>query len=72
MTIKEIEACNREVLTCQDVADVLGADPYTLHEQAMVRPDALGFPVIVAGRRVKIPRRAFLRFMAGEIPMYGP
>jgi hypothetical protein len=29
----------------------------------MDAPYMLGFPVIVAGRRVKIPKRPFIRFM---------
>ena len=65
-TLAEIEALPGEVLTCQQIAPVLGANPATIHLQATDRPELLGFPVIVAGRRVKIPRRAFLKFMEGE------
>lgn len=62
-TLDEIEALPVEILTCQQIAPVLCADPATLHLQAMERPELLGFPVICAGRRVKIPKRPFLRFM---------
>lgn len=62
-TLEEIEALPCEVLTCQQIAPVLGANPSTLHIQAMERPELLGFPVICAGRRVKIPKRPFLAFM---------
>ena len=63
MTLKEIEESTKEVLTCQDVAPVLMCNPATLHMQAMEEPWRLGFPVIVMGRRVKIPRRPFIDYM---------
>ena len=64
-TLAEIEALDCEVLTCAQVAPLLCADPATIHGQAMERPELLGFPVICAGRRVKIPKRPFLAFMRG-------
>lgn len=66
MTLAELEALPTEVLTCQQIAPILGANPATIHGQATERPELLGFPVIVAGRRVRIPKAAFLRFMRGE------
>lgn len=63
MTLSELEALPGEILTCQQVAPVLNANPSTIHGQAMERPELLGFPVIVAGSRVKIPKRPFIRFM---------
>lgn len=66
MSLSDIEALPGEILTCKQIAPVLGADPYTIHMQAMDDPYMLGFPVIVMGRRVKIPKAAFLRFMRGE------
>lgn len=63
MTLEQIKALPDEILTCQQIAPLLKANPATLHDQAIVRPDLLGFPVIVAGRRVKIPRRPFIKFM---------
>ena len=62
-TLDEIEALPVEVLTCQQVAPVLGANPATIHAQAMDAPYMLGFPVICMGSRVKIPKRPFLKFM---------
>lgn len=66
MTINEIKQSDKDILTCADVSEVLKCDPYTLHVQAQQRPEMLGFPVICVGNRVKIPRKAFLRFMEGE------
>lgn len=66
MTINDIKQSDKDILTCADVSEVLKCDPYTLHVQAQQRPEMLGFPVICVGNRVKIPRKAFLRFMEGE------
>lgn len=66
MTLNEIRESSKEVLTCQDVATVLQCSPATLHLQAVEQPWRLGFPVIVMGSRVKIPRRPFLNFMEGK------
>ena len=65
-TLSEIEALDHEVLTCADVSAVLRADPYSIHKQATTDPQSLGFPVIVCGNRVKIPKQPFLKFMRGE------
>lgn len=65
MTLDEIENSPKEVLTCKDVAEVLACNPGTLHMQAVEQPEKLGFPVIVMGSRVKIPRKPFLNFMNG-------
>ena len=62
-TLEEIEAIPREVLTCTEIAPILGAKPDNIHAQAMAEPGLLGFPVIVMKSRVKIPKRPFLRFM---------
>lgn len=63
MTLEEIEALPSEVLTLAQVAPVLHLDQDTVRGQARTCPELLGFPVIVAGSRVKIPKRPFLRFM---------
>jgi len=67
MTLKDLEALETEVLTCKQIAPVLMANPATIHLQAMECPEKLGFPVIVMGSRVKIPRIPFILFMNGEI-----
>ena len=63
LTLEQIEALPQEVLTCAQVAPMLGANPATIYGQAMERPELLGFPVIICKRRVKIPKRPFIRFM---------
>lgn len=64
-TLAGLEALPGEVLTCQQIAPVLGANPATIHLQATDRPELLGFPVIVMKSRVKVPKAAFIRFMRG-------
>ena len=66
MTITEIEASEKTMLTPGDVAEVLGCNPYAINVQAKQDPARLGFPVAVIGNRVKIPREAFLRWFRGE------
>lgn len=63
MTLSEIKASDKLTLTAADVAPVLGSDPQVIRIQARIEPEALGFPVIVAGNRVKIPRLPFLAFV---------
>ena len=57
-----IKKDTRIFVTVADIAPILKADPLYLRETARQAPEALGFPVCVVGRRVKIPRVPFLRF----------
>ena len=66
MTLEELEALPKAVLTCAQIAPVLCADAYTIHQTAMQRPELLGFPVNVMGHRVRIPKAAFIQFMKGR------
>lgn len=65
MTLNDIEKMDKELLTVSDVKKVLGMTDATIRNAAREAPDKLGFPVIVAGHQVRIPRRAFIRFMKG-------
>ena len=65
MTLEELEALPAEVLSCAQVAPILKADQYTIHEIAIQRPNLLQFPVIVWGRRVRIPKTPFIQFIRG-------
>lgn len=65
MTLEDIRRFEREYLTPVQVAPLLGLDPQYIRIQARTDADKLGFPVTVCGTRIKIPRRAFLRFMEG-------
>lgn len=65
MTLDELAALPVEVLTPAQVAPVLHLDQDTIRGQERTCPELLGFPVVVAGNRVKIPKRPFLTFMEG-------
>lgn len=67
MTINEIRGLDKPFLTPKEVAGVLRSDPQTIRVAARTEPKRLGFPVVVIGSRVKIPRAAFLRYMGIEI-----
>lgn len=62
-TLDEIEALPCEVLVPANVARVLCANPQKIHDQAVNTPEKLGFPVIIIGNRVKIPKQPFLKLM---------
>ena len=63
LTLDELAALPVEVLTPALVAPVLCLDQDTIRGQARSCPELLGFPVVVAGNRVKIPKAPFIRFM---------
>lgn len=67
MTLADIIAWPKETITCKQAAAVLGYGEYQLHQKAVKCPDSLGFPVIVIGKRVKIPKNAFIAFMNGTL-----
>ena len=50
-------------INAQQAASFIGADPAYIRHQARKCPEKLGFPVIVYGKRVKIPRIPFLRYL---------
>lgn len=68
LTLQEIEAIPKTMLVPTDVAGYLGCEPYSINCQARLDPSALGFPVIVMGSRVRIPKDGFIRFCRGLRP----
>ena len=67
-TLPELaQRADKEFFTPQEVSFVLGTDPQTIRVCARQRPDLLGFPVILVGNRVKIPRIPFLRCMGVNV-----
>ena len=64
-TLQEIEALDKEMLIPADVAGYLGCDPYSINVAAKQTPGLLGFPTIVMGSRVRIPKEGFVRFCRG-------
>ena len=66
MTFADIENIREEVLTPLQVGAFLHINPQSIRAQAKEAPELLGFPVIVIGSRVLIPRRAFLAYITGK------
>ena len=66
MTLEQMRESQKDMLTPDDVSEVLGCMAYSINVQAKEDASMLGFPVCVTGTRVRIPRRAFLHWM-----MYG-
>ena len=67
MTVNELIKSDSTYLTCAQVAELLGSkNPQQLRIQARENPDSLGFPVCVFGKRVKIPRIPFIKFLLGD------
>lgn len=64
-TLEEIEACGKTMLVPTDVAEYLGCEPYSINRAAKDAPGLLGFPIIVMGSRVRIPREGFVRYCRG-------
>ena len=59
----EIETSTQEFLLASDIAPILGINPQEIRSQAQADASKLGFPVIVTGSRVRIPRLGFLHFV---------
>ncbi len=69
MRLTDIPTLDHEMLKPADIAPILGVTPYYINIAARDDPASLGFPVLRSGSHVKIPRRAFWRFMTGtEMP----
>lgn len=62
MTLDEIRASDKAVLTPAEIAPVLGVNPQSIR---VADPVDLGFPVIKLGTRTLIPRVPFLAVMEG-------
>lgn len=66
MTLNDIKGMDTDVITPAAAAQVLKCNPHWIRVAARQRRDLLGFPVIVLGSRVKIPRLAFIAYMEGR------
>lgn len=63
MTVSEAKASDKIMLTPAEAAGIIGCDPQGLRMTAREDPLSLGFPVVVIGNRVKIPRIPLLEFL---------
>jgi len=63
MRLSDIESMEKDVLLPAEIAPLLEIDPQDLRDQAQHDQMKLGFPVIVTGTRVRIPRLGFIHYM---------
>lgn len=70
-TLEEIAAIDSPILLPRQIAGYLGCAQYAINLAARNYPEELGFPVIVIGNRVKIPKEGFLNFCRGNNNTYG-
>lgn len=63
MNLQEMQDSTKIWLTPADVSDVLKCDPQCIRVQAQQDPTKLGYPVIIIGTRVRIPRVPFLKYI---------
>lgn len=63
MTLQDIINSDSACLTPADIAPILGCDPQSIRTQAHKNPQAMGYPIIIIGRRIRIPRIPFLHYL---------
>lgn len=63
MTLDDVRAIQKDFLNADDVAPYLNMGAQDIRNQCQVDPSKLGFPVIVCGSRVKIPKEGFVHFI---------
>ena len=66
MTLEDLEAMPKDMLTPKDVAPILGCAPYTINVHTMNGNNPFPFPIIRMGSRVRIPKLPFIKAMRGE------
>ena len=66
MTLDECKKSEALFITAEDAAEIIGCAAQAIRVQAQNDPGKLGFPVSVAGCRVRIPRIPFLAFWEGK------
>ena len=64
--LADLSSIDRDFLKPEEVAQILHCRVQHLRVAAHCYPEQLGFPVCIIGRRVKIPKKPFISFMAGR------
>lgn len=67
MTLEQLEALDKEMLVPTDIAPILGCTPYAINVATKDGKNPFPFPIIRMGTRVRIPKRAFIKVMRGEV-----
>lgn len=63
MTLEDIKNMDAVTITAAVAAPIIGASPHSIRVAAHREPQSIGFPVIVMGSRVRIPRKPFIEFV---------
>lgn len=61
MTLEEVQHCDKEFLSPQDIAPIIGVHPYSINKAK--KDGTLEFKAFFVGRNLKIPRIPFLHYM---------
>lgn len=67
MTLDELKQYDKAFITPKIAAEFLGCDPHSIRLAAKHRPQQLKFPTQRIGSRTKIPTKAFIRFLEGDL-----
>ena len=66
--LEALKAMEKPFITPAQAASVIGCDPHWIRLMARQKPEGLGFPVTIGGKkgtRTMIPRIPFIRFVEG-------
>lgn len=66
MSLNDIKALDKEVLTAADVAPFLEVNAQSVRMQARTDVKQLGFPASVIGSQVRIPKQGFIAWAEGR------
>ena len=61
--LEELKARDDVCINANDAAKVIGCNPQAIRITAREHPERLGFPLVVLGKRVYIPRVPFINFV---------
>lgn len=69
-TLEDIKNISKTMLSPEEVCRYMGGDPHilrdTVRRDKKQHTDSLGFPVMIIGNRIKIPKDAFVAIMSGK------
>jgi len=66
--LEAIKVMEKPMITPAEAAPVIGCDPHWIRLMARQKPEGLGFPVTIGGKkgtRTYIPRLPFIRYVEG-------
>ena len=66
MTLAEIRQSDKDILTPDDIAEVMGSNPQTIRLSAKQHPELIGYPFAFHGSAMKIPRIGFINWFEGR------